>query len=166
MIAEQGKTYSTFIESELKAERDRRTSLDAKGLNVVTTSASLTTLLVTIGAFVTGRGAVVIPHESILPIIGTLAAFVLAAILGVFASAGRLYQISTPRTLAEMLGGHWRDNEVDARNNVSVLNVKTIDSLRQGNNCKVQLILAAVVIQVVGLVVLSYAVWTILEAHA
>ncbi len=65
-----------------------------------------------------------------------------------------------------MLGGHWRDNEVDARNNVSVLNVKTIDSLQQGNNCKVRPILAAVVAQVIGLVALSYAVWTILEAHA
>jgi len=155
-MTDQGKTYATFIENELKVERDRRTSLDARGLNIVSVSGSLTTLLVAVGAFVSGRQGFKFPRDAVLPLVGTLGAFVLAAILGIVASAGRRYQVTIPPTLAAMLTDHWQDHEVDARNYVSIQHVKTITSLRSGNRRKELVIITATLFQIVGIVILSY----------
>src|SRR5688500_4320382 len=51
-MTDQGETYAQFIESELKAERDRRTSYDARGQALITTSGALVTLLVGVAAIV------------------------------------------------------------------------------------------------------------------
>jgi hypothetical protein len=162
-VSEQGHTYSTFIDNELKAERDRRATLDAKGLSIVTTAGTFTTLLAAVGAFISNRQGFMLPEEAVSPLVATLCAFVIAAALGLLASTGRHYQITTPDTLAVMLTAHWQDNEVDAKNSVSVLNVKTIASLRFGNNRKVALIIAATAIQVIGLVSLSITVFLLLN---
>jgi hypothetical protein len=57
-VSDQGEVYAAFIENELKVERDRRTALDARGLAIVTTSGTLTTLLVAVGARSSADGRV------------------------------------------------------------------------------------------------------------
>ena len=163
-MTEQGKVYATFIESELTVERDRRIALDARGLNVVSISGTLTTLLVAIGAFVSNRQGFKLPSDAILPLVGTLGSFVLAATLGIIASAGRRYQVTTPTTLATMLTNHWQDHEVDARNYVSIQHVKTITSLRSGNRHKERYIIVAILFQIVGIAALSCVILLILRS--
>jgi hypothetical protein len=163
-MTEQGKTYTDFIEKELAVERARRTVLDARGLSIVSISGTLTTLLVAIGAFVSGRQAFRLPTDTLPPLFATLASFVIAAALGIIASAGRRYQVSTPTTLAAMLTEHWQDTEVDARNYVSIQHVKTITSLRSGNSRKEHYIIAATLFQIVGIATLSCAIALILTS--
>jgi sirohydrochlorin ferrochelatase len=161
-MSEQGKTYATFIENELKVERDRRTTLDARGLSIVSVSGSLTTILVAVGAFASGRKDFKLPHVAIVPLFITLGAFVVAAIVGIIASAGRRYQVTTPPALAAMLTNHWQDEEVDARNFVSIQHVKTITSLRSGNRRKELLVITGTLFQIGGIIALSVAVFLIL----
>jgi hypothetical protein len=44
-VSDQGKSYAAFIEGELKAERERRTTYDTRGQALVTTSGALVTLI-------------------------------------------------------------------------------------------------------------------------
>jgi hypothetical protein len=163
-VSDQGKTYSTFIENELKAERDRRSSLDARGLAVVTTSGSLITLLAAVGAFVTSRQQFRLPSDAILPLMITLGAFVLAALCGLLASHNRPYQVAHADTLTEMVGNRWATTEVDARNIVARVNALTVTSLRHGNNKKAFLVVAGLVCQLVALISLSVAIYLILQS--
>jgi CTP:molybdopterin cytidylyltransferase MocA len=97
------------------------------------------------------------------PLVVTLGAFVIAAILGIVAAAGRKYRVSTPKTLAAMLTTHWMDHEVDARNFASIQHVKTITSLRKGNNRKEKIVFTGTLFQIIGLAALSVAMFLILR---
>jgi len=82
-VSEQGETYAAFVGRELDAERDRRKTLDARGVTVVTVSASLITLLAAVGAFVSGQTGFTLPKTTIWPLTVTLAAFAVAALWGI-----------------------------------------------------------------------------------
>lgn len=161
-MTDQGTNYATFIEAELKAERERRTALDARGLAIVTTTAALTTVLTAVGALVSTRSGFRLPHGIFWPLVGALVAFVGTAVLGILAAGPQPYAVATPETLEQMVREHWRDHEVDARNNVSVVNMRTIASLRAGNNRRGNLISAATWVQIAGLLSLAVAVFLIL----
>ena len=90
----------------------------------------------------TGFGAVVV--------VGSLLAFVVAAVLGLWANMMKAHEVSSSDTLMKMVREHWKDDEVDARNIVATLNIRTIDSLRTGSNVKVVWIKRAAAIQLVA----------------
>jgi len=161
-MSEQGKTYAAFIESELKAERERRAALDSRGLALVTTSGSLTTLLAAIGAFVTGRAGFQLPSASIWPLLLTLITLAAAAGCGLLASHNRPYRVADRGTLSAMTGARWSTHEVDARNAVASINAETVLTLRRGNNDKAYLLVAGLTSQLVGLLALGVAVGIIL----
>lgn len=165
-MTEQGKSYAAFIEGEVKAEQQRRASLDTRGLAVVTTSGSLTTLLAAVGAFVTSRDGFVLPSGTIIPLTVTLMAFSLAALCGLLASHNRQYFVAGQETLALMVGERWPTSEVDARNVVADIHTGTVSSLREGNNGKAALLMAGLGLQLLGLAALSVAVFLVLlSAH-
>jgi hypothetical protein len=130
---DQGRTFVAFIQRELESERERRKSLDARGVSVVTTSGSLTTLLAAVGAFVSGRSGFRLPAGAVGPLTLTLLAFAFAAVCGIVVTALRWHDVAAPDQLNIMLGEKWPTDEIDARNYVAQLDVRTIESLRTGN---------------------------------
>lgn len=158
-MSEQGFVYAAFIEGELRAERERRSTLDSRGMGVVTSSGSLVALLVAVGVLVNdGKAPLVLPPAA-KPMLGlALIAFSTAAALGILANRNRYYDVAVTQTLYDMIGDHWIDDEVDARNNVAELNIRTIHTLREGNNRKASLLTAALSAQLVALIGLSLAI--------
>ncbi len=53
-MATGGDVFATFIDGEVKAERERRIALDSRGAGVLTTSGTLVTLVFAVGVVVTG----------------------------------------------------------------------------------------------------------------
>ena len=155
-MPEQGETYAKFIEAELKAEHERRTSLDARAAGIATTSSAFLALVFAVAALVTGkdykftdwgaRGAVL-----------ALFLFAGAALLGLLANTSRGYQVTSFQTLQDMVNAHWIDEEVDARNVTAATNAITIGDLRVGNNSKAKLVAWGVGIQVAATFVLICA---------
>lgn len=164
--SDQGKTYAAFIEGELKAERERRVALDTRGLAVVTSSGTLVTLLAGLGAFVTTNKTFVFPGEAAAPLAVALLAFATAASLGILASRNRYYDVALGETLTGMIEDHWGDDETDARNNVAYINIKSTETLRQGNGRKADLVTAAMFAQLAALVLLSVVILIVVSrAH-
>lgn len=155
-MPEQGETYATFIEAELKAEHDRRAALDGRATGIATTSSAFLALVFAVAALVTGkdykftdwgaRGAVL-----------ALAFFAGAALIGLIANTSRGYQVTSFQTLQAMVNAHWVDDEVDARNITASSNALTIGDLRVGNNSKARLVAWGVGLQVAAMVVLICA---------
>jgi hypothetical protein len=90
-------------------------------------------------------------------VVGALASFVLASLLALLASAARRFTVTNERTVRAMIGPHWKDDEVDARNQIALLNAMTTWSLRRGNNKKAALLGWALALQVIGYALLSSA---------
>ena len=156
-MPEQGETYSAHIEQQLYYERERRKTLDARALAVTTTSSAFVGLALALSVLVTGKdykftgagGAVVV---------ASLLAFVTAAVFGLVANMMKPHDVTSSETLLKMVREHWKDDEVDARNIVATLNIRTIDTLRTGSNAKVVWIKRAAAVQLAAVLLLIVAV--------
>jgi hypothetical protein len=155
-VTDQGAIYLTFVENELKAERDRRANYDGRGQALVATSSVLVTL-VSGGFAVVGTKTVTRTPPLVVGILLlALALFVLSAVLGIVAGWNRHYAVAKYETIDRMLGEHWADNAVDARNNVATIHANTIRALRISNHFKATCVSYGLIFQVLAL--LTFAV--------
>jgi hypothetical protein len=77
-----GTAYGELIACQLAEERGRKTSLEARGVTVITTSSTLATLLFALtAAGLTSARAFRLPDLAKLPLVLALCAFVAAAVL-------------------------------------------------------------------------------------
>lgn len=154
----RGETYSAFIKEQLDAEYDRRASLDARGIAVITTSGVLATLVFGAAAFALGRDYV----PSILGrglVVAGLILFCGATLFALIASALRGYDVAKRARLDEMTSNsHWMDSEEEARRSTAASNTATIKSLREGNDQKATRLVIALVLQFLAISCLMFAV--------
>lgn len=164
-MSDQGKAYAAFIESELKAERDRRAAYDGRGQSLVTTSGALVTLLGGLAALVRTPPMVRLPTPASVAVSIALVLFVCAATCGIIAGWNRLYAVATVPTMHRMTSGHWKDDEVDARNNVAGVQLRTLDTLRRANEFKVRWVSVGLIMQASALAVLAVAVTIVIATY-
>lgn len=85
------------MESELKAERDRRVHLDNRGAALVTTSSSLVALLAAAVAFFRAGPTSAFARSSLPTLVIAVTALAFVAACGIIASWNRSYQAPSPR---------------------------------------------------------------------
>lgn len=156
-ISDRGTTYAGHIEALLALERERRKTLDGRALALAMTSTAFVGLTLTLSVLSTGSG-----YEftglAAWALVGSLALFVLAAVLGLWANMMRSRHLGPSSTLREMVLGRWTDGEVEARNVVANLNIRTIDNLRLGSNAKMIWIARAAAVQLAAMLLLIVAI--------
>ncbi len=133
----------------------RRATLDSRGLAVLTTSAGLVTLLVVVTSWITGKDYRVTSTISVVLIGLSGAAFIAAAVLGLLANRLRAYKVTSQESLELLLGEMWGNTETTARSTVAQLQLRSLLSLRAGNNSKVNQLEAALWTQIGGLTLLT-----------
>ncbi|MDQ1684394.1 MAG: hypothetical protein QOC82_1131 [Frankiaceae bacterium] len=165
MSSDQGTQYHAFVAEQMKAEYERRTTLEARGLAVVTGSGTLVTLVFGIGAFVLGKDYK--PSATAVWALGvSLVLFIVAAFFGLLANFLRKYEVASPTTVNLMLTTHWTDTEVAARNVCAVADAETLKSLRAGSNDKAQQVTVALICQLLATGGLAFAVlWEFAHHH-
>lgn len=156
-MADQGEAYATHIETELQAEYGRTNVLNARATAVTTSSSAFLALVLSLAALVAGRDFVV-EEASARGVAVSLALFTAASVSGFVAALSRKYKVTAVDTLLQMIGPHWGDNDVDARNAVAYTNVITIRSLREGNNFKATSLIVAATLQLAAVAVLILAI--------
>lgn len=150
-MAEQGDAYSTFIDDELQREYDRKTAIEARGLAIATQSSAFLTLVLAVTALITGKDYDW-SRQGVRGLLVAVAPLALAVLLGFFANASRAYKVANLETLQRMIGDHWVDHEVDARNSAASQKVETINSLRVGTNRKAGMVVVAFSLQLTSLI--------------
>ncbi len=149
-MSDQGATYAAYIESALKAQEERRASLDARALAVLSTSGGLLTLVFALTVLVTGDTFRVSP-EGARGVAVALAFFLAASVTGLIANRLTPYEVPADETLGRLISDHWKDDEVDARNICAAMNLATVASLRAGNNRKARLTEVALLLQLLAI---------------
>ncbi|MFI5851888.1 hypothetical protein ACIA8B_29180 [Micromonospora chalcea] len=164
-MAEQSDVYSDFIEAELKAERDRKTSLDSRASSLVTTSGSLVTILAAVGAFLGKDGPTLVPRQAIIVLVLALIAFSCASLAGILSGWSQAYKAADTAAMRMMIKSRWEDSEVLARKEVADLHIRVIDSIRAVNKRKESFLRAGWLSQVFALVLLSIVVLIVLATR-
>lgn len=159
------EVYFAFIEGELKAERERRAALEARGVSVVTQSGALVTLLTGVGAVVHGASSSALPTLAVRALVAALVFFFLAALGGILVNFWPLYpgqNVADNATMTQMRTTKRRDTDEVARSTVAHLYIGTLMNVRKGNNRKLEFVAAAQFFQILALVAVSIAVYFVI----
>lgn len=156
-MADQGTVYGNFIDGELTAEHARKTALEARGSAILTTSSAFATFILAVAAIVRANNYQY-NADSLPYILVVISLFVLAGIAGLLANMLHQYQVATIEAMRRMLSTQWMDSETSARNATGWLRLRTLQSLRKGNNTKAFIIVIGHVLQVGAVVALAITV--------
>jgi len=162
-VGEQGKEYAEFISAELKAENDRRTSVNTRAGATLTGAAGLVTLVLAVFAIFIGKEHPVLTGWAKGFLAAALFALLACAFCAVMAGLPWRFRVTTVATLNRMLEDHWGDHEVDARNATAHLNTLVLKSLRSGTTIKVRFLTAAGISQMLAVAALALCTLAVLN---
>ncbi|SPM40207.1 hypothetical protein BN971_03106 [Mycobacterium numidiamassiliense] len=160
MTTSGSEIYAAFIDAALKAENDRRDSVNTRAASAVTSATGLITLALAVFAVLVGKDHAF--PECARPFLVAALAFLLGA--GACAVAAgfpwRGYVVKA-RTLDKMINARRNDSEEVARRAVSYANMVTLVAARAGTTVKVWLLLAAGIFQILAIGALGFCIWAV-----
>jgi hypothetical protein len=161
-----GSAYSRLIADQLAEERNRKVSLEARGLTVITASGTLATLLFALVASLTAVPKFGLPEPARLPLLLALVAFLIAALFGLATNIPLRYREPTSQGLAKLVDSrYWDGPRETGELRVAEAQVTVIAAARSANNIRVILLLAAIFAEILAVIFLSWAIAVILYAR-
>ena len=161
--ATAGSVYAALITEQLVEERARKASIEARGLSVITTSGALVTLLFGLGSLVSGVEGYTLPTVGRWFLLGALGAFLLAAAAGIVANFPLRYREVSVAGLRRLTAPEWWTNaEPAAARRAAEARLNVLERARSTNAFKVNALIAAMVIEVIAVVLVAAAVAVIL----
>jgi hypothetical protein len=158
-----GAAYGKLIADQLTEERSRKTSLETRGIAVITTSGTLATLLFALTAGLTAASSFKLPADAKLPLLLSLVAFVIAAMTGLATNVPLIYREPTPQALAKLVDArYWTGPATIGQVRVAAAQVSVLSAARVANNLKVRLLVAAAGAELFAVAFLAWAVAAIL----
>ena len=154
--------FPDYVKELVTTEDARRASLEARGASVITSSGALVTLLFALSALVTKQQSFVLssgPRK--LLALGTVA-FVLAAMLAIGTYVPRRSRLTNPVELARQLPELWKHDNDFARKKTAISRLAELADSQRVNDVKARLLVAAVVFEVIGVLLVALSVLVIL----
>lgn len=161
---EVGETYAAYIESLVASQDERKASLESRGMAVITTSGSLTTLLFGLVALLTKADTFHLPKAAHGPLTVALIAFVIAAVGGLATNLPLFYKGGDPAGLRGLINHYWDESESTARLRVAATSIKIFERASRVNEVKAWVLVAAMAGEVVGVAAVAIAVSEIVKA--
>ncbi len=160
----KGSSYGPTIKAQLDEERARKTSLEGRGIGIVTSSGALATLLFGLATFT--RGTITQAHLTLTPaakwsLIAAAGLFALAAIAGVLSNLPLPYNEALVSALKDRTRlAEWNKTEpIEAARYDAELNVEILDSARDRNGLKAAFLFAGILLEAVAAVAVGIAVY-------
>jgi nitrate reductase NapE component len=157
--AERGRAiYADYVREQLAGQEARKTSLEQRGLSVVTTSGALVTLLFGLTTLAVEREAFTLPGASRALLVVAIVFFVVAAVAAIVTNMPLSYEGVTPSALREAVKNRWEDSEATAAEMTSLTRIKVLESARRRNNIKAIALFAGMVSEIVAVALVGAAV--------
>jgi hypothetical protein len=154
--------YAEFTQEQLTAEETRRTSLEQRGLAVITSTGVLATLAFGALALVKQRDATPIPEPGGYLLVGGAVVFLLAAVLALVTNAPLRHRAIDPSSMVRSMREHWADDEPTARARVTATRTRLLATTRSANDLKALVLLAAMTAEVLGTALVGATVCVVL----
>ncbi len=149
----RGASYSETIKSALAEERATKSSIEQRGVAIVTTSGALATLLFGFGAFVYKSTSPSFTNEGIAFLMTAVVLFVVAAAFGLLANRPALYReadIPSLRQRTEKEEWH-KDTAAEGARRDSLLYVGMIEVYRQTNATKARYVYLGIGLEILAI---------------
>lgn len=165
-VSPAGDAYGQLIEEQLQEERNRKSSVEQRGIAVITTSGVLVSLLFGLAAVVTASTRFVLPGAARVFLLLSLPCFLAAAVLGIRANLPMKYQEAGPEGLRRILEPQfWNGPAAVGTLRVAEVRVDILTSYRQQTTVKAKALVRAMWAEVAGVCLVALAVGVILVAH-
>jgi hypothetical protein len=154
-----GDAVIILLGEELERERTRKSSLEARGLAVITTSGTLVTLLFGVAALATKASSFLLSRDLRGTLIAAAVFFVIAGSLAIAANWPVPYYQIEPSSLGILVSPEaWREDGGDARRELSAARLAELGDARLRNEGKARIVVSAMVAEVVAVVITVAAI--------
>ena len=161
--ANAGEAYGRLIDDQMSQERQRKASLESRGITVITTSSALATLLFALTAGLTSASKFKLPGSARLPLVLTLTAFVLAAALGLIVNIPLKYREPTAHGLEKLRKPvYWSAPAQVGQLRVVQVQIASLKAARVANRIKVGFLLGAIAFELLAVIFLAWAIGLII----
>jgi hypothetical protein len=155
--------YAAYIKELVDSEDSRKSSLEQRGMGVITTSSALATLLFTLVGVVAASKNFSLPAAAHGYLIAAILLFATAVAVGILANLPLRYRQAAPT--AEGLAEIWDYPVSDGQAYLIATRLKILESARRSNELKGWLVALSGVVQLAALVVLVFGVLAILSGN-
>jgi hypothetical protein len=154
-----GRTiYAAYIKEQLDAQEARKSSLEQRGLAVISTSGVLVTLLFGLTALSVKRAPKFeIPTTAATFLVLALVFFVLASVSALITNLPRSYQGATVQGLRSAVTDRWDDDEAKASRKVARTRLDVIAAAKDVNKQKAWALVAAMVLEIIAVALVGMA---------
>jgi hypothetical protein len=150
--------YAAFAQDQLTAEESRKTSLEQRGLAVITSSGVLATLGFGALVLIKRGDTVPLPGPGAYLLAGSAFALLIAAILALVTNVPLRHRAINPAALLNSLREHWADGPGVARARIVSTQARLLYAVRHANDVKAIFVLAAMSAEVAGVSLLASTV--------
>lgn len=159
-MSETGDIYAAFVTERLADQEARKESVERRGMAVVTTSGTLVSLLFGLVAFITDDDGFRIDAVGEAILLLGLVCFVAAAVLGLLTNLPRDYTNIDPTDAfgSDALKQYWNDDRAAAHMRLTATRVGMVATAQTRNEEKAQLLLKAMIAEVVAVFFVAVAV--------
>lgn len=165
MSGERGSSvYADYIKEQLADQDSRKSSIEQRGVAVITTSGTLVSLLFGLVAVLTGIEGYELPDGAKSWLNGAMVAFVVAAIGGIATNLPLFYIGVRADQLDGAVKRRWNDSLEDAEQRVAATRVKVIARATRLNTIKGFILMGAISAEVIAVIFLTLAIRVVLNA--
>jgi hypothetical protein len=160
-MAEGSEVYADFIKSMLDAEDSRKSSLEQRGIGIITTSGTLVTLLFGLTTAITGAKTFTFPAAARDWLTPAAILFVAAAAAGIVVNVPLFYgKIEVGRADLEPV---WHDDAPDARAAVAAMRLERVNAAQGVNNAKAWVLVIGAVLELAAVAMLTAGIINIIQ---
>jgi hypothetical protein len=160
-MAEGSEVYADFIKSMLDAEDSRKSSLEQRGIGIITTSGTLVTLLFGLTTAITGAKTFTFPTAARDWLTPAAILFVAAAAAGIVVNVPLFYgKIEVGRADLEPV---WHDDAPDARAAVAAMRLERVHAAQGVNNVKAWILVIGALLELAAVAMLTVGIINIIQ---
>jgi hypothetical protein len=158
-----GEVYAALISSNLERQAQRKSSIEQRGLSVISTSGALVTLQFALVAVITGDDSFEFSALEKAALACSLGLFVAASVFGLLSNQTQRYPYISSRQLERFTDRDaWQAPSDEAARRVARAHVNMLQAARQKNAAKAKLLRYAIYLEVGAVAALAACVALIL----
>lgn len=162
-VSTAASEYSAFVAAQLAEERTTKTSLESRGITVITTSGGLVTLLFGLVALATKEAQTyTLPALSTQLLVAAAIALTAAGVLGLLTNFAFGYEEASIEGLRGLLGREWGDSQLQGQVDVATTNIAILEAARNKNALKAWILRFSMLAEVVGVGLVAAAAIVVL----
>ena len=157
--------YPAFFKEIEDAQEARKTSLEARAAAIIGVSGAIVTLVFALAGLATKSSATFsLTKEAQHWLYASLIAFIASAVVAILGGLPLLYKTVLSDGLKWIMESAWSEAPEDAARRIGATRASNLGWNQRVNDIKAAVLIVALALQILGILFVSWAAWSILDA--